>query len=257
MCQTTNQTDAELIACLRALPAQALSPLLAQVLALPVIDKVQIRDAPLALVQQGQTRPGRIVIGQSDQEGNLFAYNLAPSMTVNATMFEKYVHMYALPSQSIAWYQDVIDAQGYWYGLSAIMRDYYISCGTYFTAQYLSSAPATTVYSYVFTHHTTNWKYRALNATHEAELAYVFHNDFDDTSFDRSEALLSRQMVDIWTAFHVYGNPSKNNYGVSWLPYTSNAPYLLVLDVPSLQQQLDEQRKVCRQFWLPILLSPQ
>jgi carboxylesterase type B len=256
LCQSPNQTGAELITCLRALPARALLPLLAHVIAIPVVDNVQLTDVPLAMIQRGQARPGSFLIGQVDQEGNLFAFNLDPSMSVNATTFEKYVHMYALPSQAVAWYQDVIDTQGYWAALSAIMRDYYITCGTYFTTQSLASSPGTTVYSYLFMHHTTDWKYKALNATHEAELAYVFHNDFDHTSFNTNEELLSRQIVALWTAFNVYDMPSKNNYDISWLPYRSSTPYTLTLDVPSPTLNFDEQRRIC-QNWLPILLGQQ
>lgn len=256
LCQSPNQTGAELITCLRALPARALLPLLAHVIAIPVVDNVQLTDVPLAMIQRGQARPGSFLIGQVDQEGNLFAFNLDPSMSVNATTFEKYVHMYALPSQAVAWYQDVIDTQGYWAALSAIMRDYYITCGTYFTTQSLASSPGTTVYNYLFTHHTTDWKYKALNATHEAELAYVFHNGFDHTSFNTNEELLSRQIVALWTAFNVYDMPSKNNYDISWLPYRSSTPYTLTLDVPSPTLNFDEQRRIC-QNWLPILLGQQ
>lgn len=224
-------------------------------IAIPAIDGVQITDVPLAMVQQGLVRPGNLMIGQADQEGNLFAFNLDPSMAVNASTFDKYVQMYALPRQAVAWYQDVIATQGYWAALSAIVRDYDITCGTYFTTQALGASPGTVVYSYLFTHHTAQWKYKALNATHEAELAYVFHNNFDSTSFDNSEELLSRQIVDLWTAFHVYNKPSKNNYDINWLPYNSN-PNTLTLDVPAPTLNFDQNRPIC-QKWLPILLEEQ
>ncbi len=255
MCQSTNQTDAELVTCLRALPSRDILQLLRHVIALPVIDDVQLLDTPLALIQHGQNRPGRMIFGQTDQEGNLFAYNLVPSMSLNASTFNTYMNMYALPSESVAWYQDVIDEQGYWSAMSAIMRDYYITCGTYFAVQYLSENLGTTVYSYLFTHHTHNWKYRALNATHEAELAYVFHNNFDATTFDSSEELLSQQIVDLWTSFHVYGDPSKNNYAINWTPYKlSGVPSYLDLDVPSPTLNQEHRRKKCH-WWLSLLLT--
>lgn len=92
------------------------------------------------------------------------------------------------------------------------------------------------VYLYVFSHHNKSssdpWNY------HQLELAYLFGSPFTDisiyekTEYSDQDRTVSKMMMELWTNFAKFGNPSRysrgrSGYQVRWSEYTNSTSFYL------------------------------
>jgi para-nitrobenzyl esterase len=223
--------------CLRDIPADQIIALTANSAAIPCLD-AQLVDYPTNLVRTGQyNKHVPIVLGSNEVEGNLFVWIYAQGqMQISKELFmfilSLVFHDTQLEANVLTWYADVIAENNYWKALSQILGDYYISCGTRLLAQSASTA-SVPVWRYLFTHRTKLWAFTALNATHGAEIPYIFPNGiFGGTAFTPEEQQLSNEMMSYWATFAAKGTPNHPQQQ-SWPAYKVSQPHnTLVFDTP-------------------------
>jgi carboxylesterase type B len=132
-------TSADILACMRALPAKNVVSTSGYVNYFqPSVDGVFLTDQPLNLVRNGQYNSDvNVVIGYNSDEGNYLGYSRnsfkPPSTVLTQADFIKVVKTNSLRfwltddqmNDVINWYADYTAANGYWYGESQLLGDFY------------------------------------------------------------------------------------------------------------------------------------
>eukprot|EP01133_Synstelium_polycarpum_P012222 gene12222-14312_t len=215
-----NYTD--ILACLRALPAWAITPTTGQSdFFAPMIDGKFIDDLPLNSLKNGLfNTEADIIIGHNYDEGNYMAYARLGFKPPNATIADitytnalnKYLAVYFTPAQAAQIYQlyEPVRLQyGNWYGAAQFFGDYYIECGSILAASYLVDHGAK-VRSYIFNYTSTNYPANQWfnAASHGNELTYIFyHWIYTKYDFNDSDYHFADRMIRAWTDFADTGNP--------------------------------------------------
>ncbi len=146
--------------------------------------------------------------------------------------------------------------------MSDLTGDIYITCGSYYAAVVISTfnsiQPESILpFFYQFVHHSVASQISILNATHTAELPYIFQNNILQTQFSPAELLLSTEMVQYWQNFHYGGNPNsgKNQMPVNWLPFELLSMWSgMVWETPSYLSTFGSEPHHC-EFWYPFLMN--
>jgi len=187
----------------------------------PSVDHQLIKNTPLLLLKQGRYNTDvPAIIGIGKQEGNILAFIfLNGTMDISDSMYDMYLTQLYGPLTPMVqkWYADLKEQNGNFAAFSQVYGDYFISCGTYFAAEYLSSKSKT--YGYQFSHPPEKWPLSFLNGTHTVELPFVFDSLILQglPYLTPQEEILSLQMISMWTALLVNGNPSTS--GIDWPEY--------------------------------------
>lgn len=102
---------------------------------------------------------------------------------------------------------------------SRLIGDYNVVCGSDAIGS-VGSTPASNVSSYLFTQQTKDWRYSNLNATHTAELPYVFGPIVAglNVSFDDAEQNLSLSIMHKWVKFALTGMATSEVLGNGPIP---------------------------------------
>jgi len=114
-----------------------------------------------------------------------------------------------------SWYNNYTAAGEYFAGLSALLGDLFIECGVDHVSRCVSNN-STKNFQYLFTHASSSWEFTYLNATHAAEVAYVFGNSIFNTTMNPQEIELSNNIINYFHNFHLTGNPNGKNVPSVW-----------------------------------------
>jgi hypothetical protein len=116
---------------------------------------------------------------------------------------------------AVAKYAPLAAKVGYWYALATMDSHSNVVCGQQYQSNWFAAlGNVTSLYRYVFSHATTDWPQRVLNATHTAELPYLFRNVsvldwyLGYRSFSDKERVLSDGLATAWANFARSGDPN-------------------------------------------------
>jgi len=118
----------------------------------------------------------------------------------------------------VSWYHNYTAYGQYYAGMSAILGDLNIVCGVHHVSRNVAKN-STKNFQYLFSHASQSWKWTILNATHTAEVPYVFGNTVFNTTLDQQEVALSNTIIKYFHNFHLTGNPNSNNVPTTWPLY--------------------------------------
>lgn len=186
----------------------------------PVADGITLTGDPASQVRQGQFHRVPVIWGSNHDEGRLFVageYHQVNRWFVSRADVDAYIAQIAGDDQALA--RKLTSTYSFWrYGtldkaFSAMLTDYYFSCGAMRDAQSLSRYVPT--YHYEFTEAHTPAPLdplMALGAFHGAELAYLLQNNLIVPTplppLDNAQQKLSEQMIRFWGRFAATGNPN-------------------------------------------------
>ena len=153
----------------------------------PCFDCYEIQSHPLVLIREGKVnRKSPILIGNARYEHGTVASHGAfglPNSTISA---QEYAHAVdkvvkgnaTMAAAAVALYSPLASKLGRWYALATMNSHSNVGCGQQYQSTWLASLAAfsSSLYRYVFTHATRDWPNRYLNATHTAELPYLFRD---------------------------------------------------------------------------------
>jgi para-nitrobenzyl esterase len=240
-------TAADVLACLRAVPADTLTSALTFP---PIVDttpgpispvltiepKVIPVDPFQALQQNGSPVP--LLMGSNRDELTIFFFEL--SNPLDESGYEAALHAEFDPvgpnvaNQVLSLYPASSYASPGW-ALASVHSDYYVTCKERRIALAASGAQRPVVWRYLFTHVLENPTsfLGVLGAFHSEELNFVFGNlqSIFDVPYTPSSAelQLSDDIMGYWTRFAATGDP--NGAGaVQWLPYDSTTEHIQQLD---------------------------
>lgn len=240
--------SAAMLACLKQMPADKLTPALADSHTFqPTVDGRRIRAQPLALLESGQfNRQVPVLIGLNADEGHFMAMSRTgwkrPDQPVADAVYLRAARdalgpFYA-PEQVediLSWYAPQRAARGNWQALSALLGDFYLNCGSYAGAQALAARSRQPVRAYWFTHVSRNHTKPFLGATHGDELdllfaAPVYPPGYPLTADDQA---LSRRMMQAWGRFARTGRAADQPDAVPWPAFTQSSPQAQVWSEPA------------------------
>lgn len=239
--------SAAMLACLRQLPAEKITPALADSHAFqPVVDGHHLQAQPLALLEAGRFhRQVPVLIGLNRDEGHFMAMSRTgwkrPDQPVDDAVYlraarEALGPFYA-PEQVediLSWYAPRRAAQGNWQALSALLGDFYLNCGSYAGAQALADRSRRPVQAYWFTHVSRNHTKPFLGAAHGDELDLLFALPVYPPGYALTpeDQALSRRMMQAWGQFARTGRASASPGTVPWPAFTAAAPQAQVWSEP-------------------------
>lgn len=186
----------------------------------PVADGITLTGDPAQQVQQGQFHRVPVIWGSNHDEGRLFVageYHQVNRWFVSRADIDAYITQIAGGDQALA--QKLTNTYTFWrYGtldkaFSALLTDYYFSCGAMRDAQALARYVPT--YHYEFTEANTpapTDPLMSLGAFHGAELVFLLQNNLIVTTplapLNNAQQKLSEQMIRYWGRFAATGNPN-------------------------------------------------
>lgn len=239
--------SAAMLACLRQLPAEKITPALVDSHAFqPSVDGQRLRAQPLALLEAGRFhRQVPVLIGLNRDEGHFMAMSRTgwkrPDQPVEDAVYLRAVRdalgpFYA-PQQVediLSWYAPRRAAQGNWQALSALLGDFYLNCGSYAGAQALSAHSRQPVQAYWFTHVSRNHPKPFLGAAHGDELDLLFAAPVYPPGYvlTPEDQALSRRMMQAWGQFARTGRASASPGAAPWPGFTAAAPYAQIWSEP-------------------------
>jgi para-nitrobenzyl esterase len=233
-------TAADVLACLRALPAQTIVNKQGVSAFGPAIEPLLVPMDPNALLQQ-QGPPVPLLVGSNREESTYWVDDTEPLITSGnyTSDVEQQFNPFGsgVAAQVLALYP-VSDYSTPNYALIAVHSDYQITCQVRTSALAATGAQRPSVWRYLFIHRfENNPTLNAMAAYHTAELFFVFGNlqviTTDTISINytpsAAEQAFSEQLMDYWAQFAATGNP---NGGASpqWPQYDSTDEQLLQLD---------------------------
>jgi carboxylesterase type B len=218
------------LACLRLKSASdVLAAAVPITLFVPIADGVDIVQYPFDAFYHGDfNKDIPLVIGYTEFEGNLFVFGdsgqmgINPYWAMNSTQYAKSVtfllsnnNFPQLGQTAMGWYANLVDQVGYWHADSQLQGDFIVNCATDTVALSVLKHTSANVYRYEFTHASSNWLFKPMNATHAADMAYVFHTDIAGVQFDAAEDKLSLNIIQYITNFLEAGDPNKGSCTIS------------------------------------------
>jgi para-nitrobenzyl esterase len=207
----------------------------------PVQDGITITGDPARQVQEGQFNRVPVIWGTTHDEGRLFVaseYHQVTRWFVTRADIDVYINRIA--GNDAAFAKRLTNSYTFWrYGtldkaFSALLTDYYFSCGAMRDAQAMSRFVP--VYNYEFTEPNTpspTDPLMQLGAFHGADLPYLFQNNTLITKpigpLNAAQQKLSDQMVRYWGKFAATGNPN-SFLPPYWPAFRTDQPSSLTLD---------------------------
>jgi hypothetical protein len=120
-----------------------------------------------------------------------------------------------MATAAVAKYAPLAAKLGYWYTLATMDSHSNVVCGQQYQSNWFAALGNVSLYRYVFSHATRDWPHRVLNATHTAELPYLFRDVsvldwfLGYRSFDQDdEQALSDSLASAWASFARSGDPN-------------------------------------------------
>lgn len=239
--------SAAMLACLRQLPAEKITPSLADSHAFqPTVDGQRLPAQPLALLEAGRLhRQVPVLIGLNRDEGHFMAMSRTgwkrPDQPVDDAAYLRAVRdalgpFYA-PEQVediLSWYAPRRAAQGNWQALSALLGDFYLNCGSYAGAQALAAHGRRPVQAYWFTHVSRNHTKPFLGAAHGDELDLLFAAPVYPPGYALTpeDQALSRRMMRAWGQFARTGRASASPGTAPWPAFTAASPQAQIWSEP-------------------------
>ncbi|HEX5356124.1 MAG TPA: carboxylesterase/lipase family protein [Aquabacterium sp.] len=187
----------------------------------PVQDGLTLTGDPARQVRDGQFNRVPVIIGTTHDEGRLFVgteYHQANQWFVTRADVNAYINKIAGNDTALA--RKLTSTYSFWhYGtldkaFSAMLTDYFFSCGAMADAEALSRYVPT--YNYEFTEPNSpapTDPLMSLGAFHGAELTFVFQRNMIASPtplppLNAAQQKLSDQMVRYWGRFAATGNPN-------------------------------------------------
>lgn len=227
--------SAAMLACLKQVPADRLTPPLADSHAFqPTVDGQHIRAQPLALLQRGQFRRDvDVLLGLNAEEGNFMAMSRTgwkrPDQPVDDASYLRAAREALSPfynteqvEDTLSWYAPLRASQGNWRALSALLGDFYLNCGTYQAAQALAQHSRRPVRTYWFAHASENHPKPFLGATHGEELDLLFAIPVYPPGYALTpqDEDLSQRMMRAWGRFAADARLGALQDGQPWPAFT-------------------------------------
>jgi para-nitrobenzyl esterase len=234
-------TAADVLACLRAVPANTIVDNEGPYPNLPVIAPPFIPVDPFVALQQNGS-PVPLLLGSNREEWTEAADN--PSTPLTESQYEAALHSRfdsigpTVAAQVLALYP-AADYDTPEYALIAVDSDYNVTCEVRNAARAAAGANGKPIWRYFYTHRfENNAALNAQRAFHGSELYFVFDNlsvidaryatvtDYVPTA---AEITFAGDMMGYWTRFAATGNP--NGMGaVAWPTYDPATDSMLQLD---------------------------
>ena len=231
-------TAADVLACLRAVPAETLveTSLNSTATGWVNIDPVVLPEDPFFKLQRLDS-PVPLLIGSNADE-MAFSYLLGPVLDPDsyaATIHTQFDRLAAGAGDTILSLYPAANYANASYALTAVETEYYYTCKTRNLARASSGAQRPAVWRYLFTHHFENdTSLSPLGAFHSAELSFVTGNLSTLTtnspySPSSAETALANELMNYWARFAATGDPNGPG-AVAWLPYDADENILQLDD---------------------------
>jgi para-nitrobenzyl esterase len=233
-------TAADVLACLRALPAQTIVNEQSTNAFGPAIEPLVVPVDPNTVFQQ-QGSPVPLLVGSNREESTDFEDSTEPLITSSeyTSDVEQQFNPFGsgVAAQVLALYP-VSDYATPNYALIAVHSDRQITCPVRVSALAATGSNRPSIWRYLFIHRfENNAALNAMAAYHTAELFFVFGNlqvittETLSISYTPSpaEQAFSEQMMDYWSQFAATGNPNGSAFP-QWPPYDATDEQLLQLD---------------------------
>jgi para-nitrobenzyl esterase len=233
-------TASDVLACLRAVPAQTIINKQGISVFGPAIEPLVVPADPNALLLQ-QGPPVPLLVGSNREESTYWVDSTQPviaSSVYTSDVEEQYNPFGSSVANQVLSLYPVTDYSTPNFALIAVHSDYQITCQVRQSALAATGSQRPTVWRYLFIHQfENNATLNAMAAYHTAELFFVFGNlqviTTETSSIDytpsAAEQAFSEQLMNYWAQFAATGNP---NGGASpqWPQYDSTDEQLLQLD---------------------------
>jgi para-nitrobenzyl esterase len=232
-------TSADVLACLRALPADTFVLSSLNTSAWFNIDPNILPENPFNKLERLGSPVPLLIGSNSDEESQaeVFSPPLDASgyATLIHTQFDRFL---AGAGNAIILLYPVTDYTNPNYAHIAVESDYHYTCPTRNFARAVSGAQRPAVWRYLFTHrYETNPWVNALRAFHTAELDFVSGNlqhapPGMPYTPDAAEIALADEIMDYWARFAARGNPNKPG-AAPWSAYDASEKILQLDDTIS------------------------
>jgi para-nitrobenzyl esterase len=231
---------ADVLACLRALPAQTIVNEQGTGVFGPAIEPLVVPVDPNTVFQQ-QGSPVPLLVGSNREESTYWIDYTEPLITSSDYTSDVEEQFNPLGSgvaaQVLALYP-VSDYATPNYAQIAVHSDYQITCQVRESALAATGSQRPSIWRYLFIHRfENNATLNAMAAYHTAEVFFVFGNlqviTTDTLSINytpsSAEQAFSEQMMEYWAQFAANGNPN-GSASPQWPPYDATDEQLLQLD---------------------------
>lgn len=276
--------DTELVACLRARPAQDLVDHEWRVLPqesvfrfsfVPVVDGDFLSDTPEALINAGDFHGLQVLVGVVKDEGSYFLVYGAPGFSkdneslISRAQFLAGVRV-GVPQASDLAAEAVVLHYTDWLhpedparlreALSDVVGDHNVVCPVAQLAGRLAAQGAR-VYAYIFEHRasTLSWPLW-MGVPHGYEIEFIFGLPLEPSlNYTIEERTFAQRLMRYWANFARTGDPNdpRDPKAPQWPPYTAGAQQYVSLNLRPLEVRRGLRAQACA-FWnrfLPKLLS--
>ncbi|UJR09054.1 hypothetical protein I4U23_013302 [Adineta vaga] len=183
----------------------------------------QLSDQPLTLIRKGLFNKKANVLGgfnSNEGESATFIFN-GNDMAVSSARYHQLSEQFQVPQELINRYDPSTTDQNYFKAFSWLIGDYLSNCPSIYLFNHLAQLSPSSIYAYFFIHPTENWAFSPLhfNATHITEIPYVFNIPFALAILTPAEIVLSSQMIEYFTKFHLSEQPWPS-YKINQTVYT-------------------------------------
>ena len=228
--------SADVLACLRSVPAEDIVKNQGDVPALLTIEPRALPVEPLSVLATRGT-PVPLLIGSNREESTTLVDD--PDMLLDADGYAARIHAEFDPlgagvADRVLTLYPVGAYDSPVYALVAVHSDFFETCQVRTAALAATGKQVHPVYRYLFTHRLQNDS--ALNAArafHGEELYFVFGNLHailgTDYAMSPGELLLSERIMNFWANFAAHGNPNGSGPG-AWRRYDARGEAMLQLD---------------------------
>jgi para-nitrobenzyl esterase len=233
-------TAADVLACLRAVPANTLvqTGLNSTATGWVNIEPTILPEDPFNKLQRLGS-PVPLLIGSNSDE---WAFNTLLGPPLDAAGYATSVHALFGPlaagaGDTILALYPATEYTNANHALNAVETDAYFSCNTRNLARAVSGAQRPPVWRYLFTHRYENDAFlNTMRAFHTAELSFVSGNlqtPSIGTTYSPSsaETALANEMMDYWARFAATGDPNGSSAPAQWLPYDAGENMLQLDDM--------------------------
>lgn len=215
-------TNSSVLRCLQQISSTALFAAAGARSFAPCSDCFQIEDHPLVLARTGRfNQKVPIMQGNAMYEGGARRAHAAfglPTAHVAAAAYKHamgtLVDSAARKAQLLQLYEPLAAQIGHWFAYALANAHSSHDCGQHFLSDWFLAQSAMGTYRYLFTHVTADWPKSWENATHTAELPYLFRNASVLTwylgyqSFNTAEQKLADSVALAWASLAANGDPN-------------------------------------------------
>ena len=230
----------DVLACLRAVPADAIAVAAAVDLTQPQserwtmsIDGDLIPEDPAAVIAAGTQQPVPLVIGTTSNEySTLIGHFLAAPIATEEEYRAAVARFFPVRTDLVLARYPSSAYPSRTQALITLMTDAYMTCPTRRLARAAAASRPEAVRRYVFAHTYSNGPLAALGAGHALDVPFELHN-LALTGFTPSaaELALSDAIIGYWVRFAATGDPNAAG-AVDWPRYDVATDPAIILDAP-------------------------